>query len=72
MFSMTLSMGEFAARAAIVYLVIMVLIRLSGKRTVGEFTPFDMVVVILIGESTQGALTGGDESVLGAVSFLPR
>nr|WP_306673729.1 YetF domain-containing protein [Tahibacter caeni] len=45
----------------------MVLVRMSGKRTVGEFTPFDLVVVILIGESTQGALTGGDESVVGAL-----
>jgi uncharacterized membrane protein YcaP (DUF421 family) len=55
------------ARAALIYFAIMVLVRLSGKRTVGEFTPFDLVVVILIGESTQGALTGGDESVIGAL-----
>jgi uncharacterized membrane protein YcaP (DUF421 family) len=66
-FSMNLNVWEFVARAAIVYVVIMLLIRVSGKRTVGEFTPFDMIVVILIGESTQGALTGGDESVVGAL-----
>lgn len=67
MFSLSLSVVEFVARAAIVYVVIMLLIRVSGKRTVGEFTPFDMIVVLLIGESTQGALTGGDESVVGAL-----
>ncbi|HSX60622.1 MAG TPA: YetF domain-containing protein [Tahibacter sp.] len=67
MFSTDTNLWEFAARAAIVYFAIMVLVRLSGKRTVGEFTPFDLVVVILIGESTQGALTGGDESVVGAL-----
>lgn len=67
MFSANLGIWEFVGRAALVYFAIMVLVRLSGKRTVGEFTPFDLVVVILIGESTQGALTGGDESVVGAL-----
>lgn len=67
MFSSTVTVWEFVARAALVYVTIMILVRLSGKRTVGEFTPFDLVVVILIGESTQGALTGGDESIVGAV-----
>ncbi len=67
MFSTDVSLWEFVARAALVYFAIMVLVRISGKRTVGEFTPFDLVVVILIGESTQGALTGGDESVIGAL-----
>jgi uncharacterized membrane protein YcaP (DUF421 family) len=57
---------ELLARGAIVYLALMVLVRLSGKRTVGEFTPFDLVVVVLLGESAQGALTGGEESVPGA------
>lgn len=66
MFSLALPWWEFVARGAIIYVIILFLVRLSGKRTVGEFTPFDLVVVILIGESTQGALTGGDESVLGA------
>jgi uncharacterized membrane protein YcaP (DUF421 family) len=66
-FSTEVSVWEFVARAALVYFAIMVLVRISGKRTVGEFTPFDLVVVILIGESTQGALTGGDESIIGAL-----
>lgn len=67
MFATDVNLWEFVARATLVYISIMVLVRISGKRTVGEFTPFDLVVVILIGESTQGALTGGDESVIGAL-----
>jgi uncharacterized membrane protein YcaP (DUF421 family) len=67
MFSTDVNLWEFVARAALIYFAIMVLVRVSGKRTVGEFTPFDLVVVLLIGESTQGALTGGDESVIGAL-----
>ena len=56
---------QFVLRAAIVYLLLLVLIRLSGKRTVGEFTAFDLIVVILLGESMQSALIPDDHSVLG-------
>lgn len=47
---------EYLLRGFIVYVFVLVLIRLSGKRTVGEFTPFDLIVVILLGETMQGAL----------------
>ncbi|UXI69864.1 DUF421 domain-containing protein [Tahibacter amnicola] len=67
MFDLSLPWWHFVVRGAVVYLVLMVLVRIAGKRTVGEFTPFDLLVVILIGETTQGALTGGDNSVLGAI-----
>lgn len=67
MWSPSLDLWEFVVRAAIVYFALMVLIRLSGKRTVGEFTPFDILVVLLISESTQGALTSGDQSVVGTL-----
>lgn len=58
---------EFVIRAVIVYFSIMLLLRLSGKRTVGEFTAFDMIVILLISESTQGALIASDESITGAL-----
>ena len=57
---------EFVIRAGLVYLLLLLLIRISGKRTVGEFTPFDLIVVILLGESMQGALTQEDNSLLAA------
>jgi uncharacterized membrane protein YcaP (DUF421 family) len=58
---------ELLLRGATVYVVLLALVRLSGKRTVGEFTPFDLVVVVLIGESAQGALVGSDQSVSGGL-----
>lgn len=67
MWTMALPLWEFVVRAALVYFALMLLLRLSGKRTLGEFTSFDMVVVLLIGESTQGALTANDQSVTGAL-----
>jgi uncharacterized membrane protein YcaP (DUF421 family) len=67
MFDLAHPWWHFLLRAAIVYVVLMVLLRLCGKRTVGEFTPFDLLVVILLGESAQGALVGDDHSVTGSV-----
>ena len=57
----------FVLRAVVVYLLVMVLVRVSGKRAVGQFTPFDLVLLILIGNAVQNGLNGGDNSVTGAV-----
>jgi uncharacterized membrane protein YcaP (DUF421 family) len=58
---------ELVARASIVYAVLLVLVRLSGKRTIGQFTPFDLLVVLLLSESVSNALSGGDDSVAGGL-----
>lgn len=60
---MTLDWWQFPARAALVYVALLLMVRLSGKRTVGQFTPFDLLVVMLLSESVSDALSGGDESV---------
>jgi uncharacterized membrane protein YcaP (DUF421 family) len=59
--------GELLLRAAVVYFALLLLVRISGKRTVGQFTPFDLVVVMLISEATQNALVDGDASIGGAL-----
>jgi uncharacterized membrane protein YcaP (DUF421 family) len=51
---------HFVLRAIAVYVMVMVLVRMSGKRAVGQFTPFDLVLLILIGNAVQNGLTGGD------------
>lgn len=58
---------EFVVRGAIVYFVLLVIVRLSGKRTVGQFTPFDLLVVMLLSEGVSNSLTGGDESLVGGL-----
>ena len=57
---------HFVLRAAIVYVVVILLVRLSGKRAVGQFTPFDLVLLILIGNAVQNGMNGGDNSLTGA------
>lgn len=63
MWQLTVPWWELVARGAGVYAFLLLLIRLSGRRTVGQFTPFDLLVVMLLSESVSNALTGGDDSI---------
>lgn len=56
---------EIALRTGIIYLLVLVGIRLSGKREVGQMTPFDLTLLLLISNSVQNAMTGPDTSVAG-------
>ena len=63
MFDMALPWWELMVRAALVYLALLIMVRISGKRTVGQFTPFDLLVVMLLSESVSASLSGGDNSL---------
>lgn len=67
MFDLHAPWWELPVRAAIVYGALLVLMRLSGRRTVGQFTPFDLLVVMLLSESVSQGLSGGEDSVTGAL-----
>jgi uncharacterized membrane protein YcaP (DUF421 family) len=58
---------EIVLRTAIVYFVILIGIRLSGKREVGQMTPFDLALLLLISNAVQNAMTGPDTSVTGGI-----
>lgn len=66
-----LSMGhpwwELVLRAVAVYVVVLVMVRIVGKRTVGQFTPFDLIVVVLLGTAVQNSLIGEDTSLIGGL-----
>lgn len=66
-FDLAMPWWQFVLRAAAVYVVLLVLIRLSGKRTMGQFTPFDMLLIVLLGSAVQNALLGKDTSLAGGV-----
>src|SRR5437763_16110259 len=56
---------QIMARTSVVYLLVLIGIRLTGKREVGQMTPFDLVLLLLISNSVQNAMTGPDTSLLG-------
>lgn len=49
MLDMQIPWWEFIVRASIVYIALLAMVRLTGKRTVGQFTPFDLIVAVLEG-----------------------
>lgn len=56
-----------AFRTGIVYLVLLVGLRLTGKRQVGQLTPFDLLLLLLLANAVQNAMTGPDTSVAGGL-----
>jgi uncharacterized membrane protein YcaP (DUF421 family) len=56
----------YAVRAAVVYIVVLLLLRISGKRRIGKLTPFDVVLLLLIGGAGARAALGPDYSVTAA------
>ncbi|MBD2120376.1 DUF421 domain-containing protein [Trichocoleus sp. FACHB-262] len=53
-------------RAVVLYVILMLLFRLSGKRSLAQITTFDFVLVLIVGEATQQALLGEDFSLTNA------
>jgi uncharacterized membrane protein YcaP (DUF421 family) len=60
-------LGNIAVRTAVIYAVVLVGVRLSGKREVGQMTPFDLTLLLLLSNAVQNAMTGPDTSLLGGV-----
>jgi uncharacterized membrane protein YcaP (DUF421 family) len=59
---------QIVARTAVIYCVVLLGVRLSGKREVGQMTPFDLTLLLLISNSVQNAMTGPDTSLYGGVA----
>jgi uncharacterized membrane protein YcaP (DUF421 family) len=63
MWSLAVPWWQFVARAAIVYVFLIVILRLTGKRQVGQLAPFDLVLLLVISNTVQNAMNAGDNSV---------
>lgn len=67
MFQLPLPIAEKLLRPVIVYLVLVVLLRLFGKRELAQLNPFDLVVLLSLSNTVQNAMIGDDNSVTGGV-----
>lgn len=54
-------------KTALIYFFLLVVLRLAGRRTLAQMTPFDLIVILIIGGTTQRALLGQDYSVTNAL-----
>lgn len=67
MFELTSSPGALVARVVIVFAFLFALLRVFGKRHVGEMAPFDLVVLLILSECVQNALIADEKSVTGGL-----
>ena len=67
LFALAMPWWEFILRAVVVYVVVLGMVRLSGKRALGQITPFDVLLVVLLGNAVQNALLGTDTSLGGGL-----
>jgi uncharacterized membrane protein YcaP (DUF421 family) len=67
MFHLPLPILEKLARPAIVYLALVVLLRLFGKRELAQLNPFDLVVLLSLSNTVQNAIIGDDNSITGGI-----
>jgi uncharacterized membrane protein YcaP (DUF421 family) len=59
---------QIVYRSAIVYVAIIVGMRLTGARQLGQMTPFDLVLILLIANAVQNAMVGSDVTILGGLT----
>lgn len=67
MLNLALPWWEFIARAVIVYIFLIILIRLTGKRQIGQLAPFDLVLLLVLSNAVQNSMNGGDSSLIGGL-----
>jgi uncharacterized membrane protein YcaP (DUF421 family) len=67
MFTLALPVWNIVLRTAAVYLVVLLGLRLTGKREIGQMTVFDLVLLLLIANAVQNAMVGSDTSLLGGL-----
>lgn len=67
MFTFDIPWWEIAVRSGVVYVALLLGLRMGGKRELGQMTPFDLVVVLLIANAVQNAMVGPDTSLVGGL-----
>jgi uncharacterized membrane protein YcaP (DUF421 family) len=65
MWATSLPWWEFVLRAVVIYFLLLVLLRLSGKRQVGQLAPFDLVLLLVLSNAVQNSMNGNDASITG-------
>ncbi|MBP8296070.1 MAG: DUF421 domain-containing protein [Burkholderiales bacterium] len=67
MFTLGLPWWEFVVRGALVYIFLLIILRLTGKRNTGQLAPFDLVLLLVLSNAVQNSMNGGDTSLLGGI-----
>lgn len=67
MFDMSVPWWELVARGVVVYVFLIALLRLTGKRQIGKLSPFDLVLLLILSNAVQNSMSAGDSSLIGGL-----
>jgi uncharacterized membrane protein YcaP (DUF421 family) len=67
MLNMSIPWWEFLVRGVVVYAFLIFLLRLTGKRQVGQLAPFDLVLLLVLSNAVQNSMNAGDNSLVGGL-----
>jgi uncharacterized membrane protein YcaP (DUF421 family) len=67
MLNMAVPWWELIVRSAIVYGFLIVILRITGKRQVGQLALFDLVLLLVLSNAVQNSMNGGDNSLVGGL-----
>ena len=67
MWTVAVPVCELVFRAFVVYGFLLVLLRLTGKRQVGQLAPFDLVLLLVLSNAVQNSMNAGDNSLVGGL-----
>ncbi len=67
MWKMAVPWWELIVRGVIVYVFLLALLRITGKRQVGQLAPFDLVLLLVLSNAVQNSMNAGDNSLVGGL-----
>src|SRR3979411_1045466 len=67
MFNLAIPIWELVLRSSVVYAFLLLLLRLTGKRQIGQLAPFDLVLLLVLSNAVQNSINGGDNSLVGGM-----
>src|SRR5437762_5286768 len=67
MLSLAVPWWELIVRSTVVYAALIIILRVTGKRQVGQLAPFDLVLLLVLSNAVQNSMNGGDNSLIGGL-----
>lgn len=67
MFTLSVPWWEFIVRGVVIYVFLLALLRVTGKRQISQMSPFDLVLLLILSNAVQNSMNAGDNSLVGGI-----
>lgn len=67
MFNLSVPWWEFIVRGIVVYVFLLLFLRLTGRRQIGQYDPFDLILLLILSNAVQNSMNAGDNSLVGGL-----